>query len=418
VLFRQEALESASAKSLGEVISTKPPGHNFLTALFTAIGVSIVAFFCLASYTRKVDVSGVLLPAGGLIHVVNSQAGVIVSRSVDEGKPVREGDVLFVVRSDRSSPTQGDAAKAVTALLNESLRSLRQDQQQLSLQAQDRLRASARKVEQLKSSLPLLDQQIVLQQQKLAIANDNYRRFHDLQDSHFVSVTDVQQRQTELLEQRLRLSASQRDGANAQQELATAEAALGDQKIQASRDQETAKRNILLTRQELTENEARREVQVLAPAAGVVSNVMVNVGQSVTASQTLAVVVPPDSPMEADLYAPSKAVGFLKAGMAVRLRYDSFSYQQFGLARGSILEVANTPIRPEEIELLAGGIQPGDKSVPVYHVRVKLEQQSVNAYGAALRLKAGTKVDASVTVERRRLIEWMLGPLYSISRRL
>jgi membrane fusion protein len=54
----------------------------------------------------------------------------------------------------------------------------------------------------------------------------------------------------------------------------------------------------------------------------------------------------------------------------------------------------------------------------MYRVTVALAAQRVTAHGRALPLQPGMRVDADILLERRRLIEWVLEPLYSISGRL
>jgi membrane fusion protein len=68
-------------------------------------------------------------------------------------------------------------------------------------------------------------------------------------------------------------------------------------------------------------------------------------------------------------------------------------------------------MRPDELDL------PGSSSAaePLYRVRVTLARQTVTAYGIDEPLKAGAVVDASVLLERRRLYEWALEPLYTIT---
>ncbi len=54
---------------------------------------------------------------------------------------------------------------------------------------------------------------------------------------------------------------------------------------------------------------------------------------------------------------------------------------------------------------------------PVYRITVDLKQQTVTAYGNPMPLQPGMKLEADVLLERRRLVEWMLEPLFSISGR-
>lgn len=55
---------------------------------------------------------------------------------------------------------------------------------------------------------------------------------------------------------------------------------------------------------------------------------------------------------------------------------------------------------------------------PMYRIRLKLDRQSVQAYGKSMPLRSGMLVDASVLLEQRRLYEWVLEPLFSISGRM
>jgi membrane fusion protein len=48
---------------------------------------------------------------------------------------------------------------------------------------------------------------------------------------------------------------------------------------------------------------------------------------------------------------------------------------------------------------------------------LKLKQQSILAYGESVSLKPGMVLDASIILEHRRLYEWILEPLFSISGR-
>ena len=42
----------------------------------------------------------------------------------------------------------------------------------------------------------------------------------------------------------------------------------------------------------------------------------------------------------------------------------------------------------------------------------------MQAYGQTYPLKSGMLIDASIVLEKRRLYEWILEPLYSISGRI
>ena len=50
----------------------------------------------------------------------------------------------------------------------------------------------------------------------------------------------------------------------------------------------------------------------------------------------------------------------------------------------------------------------------MYRVTVSLAKQFVTAYGNDEPLKPGMLVDADILGERRRLVEWIFEPLYSL----
>jgi membrane fusion protein len=50
-------------------------------------------------------------------------------------------------------------------------------------------------------------------------------------------------------------------------------------------------------------------------------------------------------------------------------------------------------------------------------VIVKLDMQHVMAYGNPQPLQAGMQLEADILLDRRRLIEWVFEPVFSLTRR-
>ena len=55
---------------------------------------------------------------------------------------------------------------------------------------------------------------------------------------------------------------------------------------------------------------------------------------------------------------------------------------------------------------------------PRYRIIVKLPAQTIRAYGQLQSLQTGMLIDADILQEKRRLYEWALEPLYSLSGKL
>jgi membrane fusion protein len=411
-MFRLEAVEYSRSRSHGTVVLARPLSHAFLTWLFSAIAVALVLFFVFTGVTRKAEVQGVLQPAHGLIRVLCTQAGVVLERRVHEGQVVKAGDVLFVLGSERASKRDGDVEQAIASLLQTRRDSLSHEQRQLQEQTAQRAEAAQRKADGLTAEVRRITEQRSLQQRRVALAEAALQRLISLQSSGLVPTADVQDKQGELLDQQQRLADLDRAQAATERDLDAVHDALRELPLQAARERQAGQRDIATLEQDLTENDARRRVLVRAPQDGTVTAITAEPGQPAALQQALASVLPAGSQLEAELYAPSRAAGFLKPGMPVRLRYQAYPYQKFGQARGQVREVSASAMRPDQLAMTGG-----QASEPVYRVRVALERQTVTAYGETRPLAAGAALDASILLERRRLYEWVLEPVYTLSGR-
>jgi membrane fusion protein len=411
-MFRSEALAAAQAHGHGEILLSHSPSHLLLTGMLGAAAAAVLLFLCLFSVQRKAQVSGTLTPSLGLVRVVPSQGGVVAARLVEDGQTVRAGDALYVLSGERSSVHFFKTGQTISSLLEARRESLVADQSRQHAQNLHRLEAIHRRSQELASERRRIDEQIALQQRRISLAQEATKRYGELQAAGFVSAAQVQDRQGELLDQQQRLGELLRVRAVNVRDSAAAESEARDLQLQMQRDEEAIRRAIATLDQDLAENEARRELVIRAPQDGTVTALTAQPGQTVVPNQTLASILPVGAELEAELYAPSRAVGFIHPGMEVLLRYQAFPYQKFGQFRGRVREVSETSLRPDELGVNLNSAE------ALYRLRIKLERQSVKAYGIDQPLKAGMALEASVLIERRRLIEWVLDPLYSISGRL
>ncbi len=397
---------------------TRPLSHTFLTFLFVAMAAAIVAFFVLFGTIRKAQSRGVLLPTAGVIRILPAQGGIVKERRIKEGQLVREGDVLFVLSSERSSNRADSTEKAVSVLLQGRRDSFDVELLQSRVQVKQRLNALLRRAQDLTAEIERNKEQITLQANRIGLAEQAFTRFSELQATSYISAAQLQEKQAEVLDQRQRIADLQRIQSANERELANAQADARDLQIQARRDAGALRRNVSALEQDLTENEARRETMVRAPKDGMVTAITADIGQTVVASSPMATILPAGAQLEAEVYAPSRSAGFIKPGMTVLLRYQAYPYQKFGQYKAVVREVANTSLRPEELAMPGVALPPGAPSEPLYRIRLQLDKQNVLAYGKPMPLKSGMLVEASIMLEHRRLYEWVLEPLFSISGRL
>ncbi len=414
-IFRAQVVDRQRATALGEILLSQGASTKILTMLFASIAMAIIAFMMLASITRKAVVAGVLTPSAGLIRVFPSQSGVVVRQRVKEGQLVSAGEEIALLSSDRGSADASETRKAVSALIEARRKSLLVDQMHQQRQNEERLRAARRKASDLQVELTRIDQQMSVQGQRIEMANEALARFQNLQSSNFVSSAQVDTYRAGVLDQRQRLGDLARVRAGIERDISAATSASREIELQIVRDEESGKRAESSAAQDLTENEAKRESGIRAPADGVVASLNVVLGQAVQENQPIASLVPTDSPLEAELYVPSRSIGFLKPGMKVMMRYEAFPYQKFGQFEGTVRDISIASLRPEE---LVAGLRPVKDTEPVYRVRVFLNEQVMRAYGVLQPLRAGMLLEASVLIEKRRLYQWVLDPLSSLMERV
>jgi membrane fusion protein len=416
-LFRQQAIEFSHAHQYGTVILKNYVSHRLLTVFFFTIVLAIVAFFFFFAAARKAETSGVLLPSEGLIRVRPGQAGVVTQVRVKEGQKVKAGEVLFILSNERNIGTLKSVESTVSVLLQNRRDSYHEELSQAHQQSNQRVLAVQKKAAALLAEGARLDSQIILQRSRVALVTQSFQRFKNLYATNYISAAKLEEKEGELLDQSQRLAELERLKGISIRDYVSAEAEYRDLRYQAQRDEEAMKRNVMAIQQDIAESEARRKIQVIAPTAGTVTVITVEAGKPVSADSTLTSILPAGSELEAEIYAPSRAVGFVKPGMKVLLRYQAYPYQKFGQYEAIVREVAGTSVSAQELTLPGAAVVSNQTSEPLYRIRLKLKQQSVLVYGKSVNLKPGMLLDASIILEHRRLYEWILEPLFSISGR-
>jgi len=409
-LFRPEVLEHRRTEWLGKIVLVRPISFSLLTLLAVCIVVAVAGFLTWGQYTKKTRVSGFLTPGNGVIRVNVTQVGTVLDRRVSDGQVVSRGDVLFVISYDRSTATQPEAQAAITEQLLLRKRSLMDDLAKQRSIGEERAAEIKRRMQLLQGEIAQLKSERETQWRRTQSAQSALHRFEELRQRGFVSEFQSQQKNDELLDQQAKLQALDRAGLTMLRDLAALEGELHDLPMRTSREITSTERDIAMTDQQLTESEARRQVFVTAPEAGTVSAILAERGQTVSPSIPLLSIVPSGSLLEAQLYAPSRAMGFVKAGQHVLLKYQAYPFQKFGQYDGTVTSVSRTALQPNEVPSQAMA-PPG---VPMYRIDVALKSSRVMAYGAEEPLQAGMQLDADIELERRGLVEWLFEPLISL----
>ena len=164
-------------------------------------------------------------------------------------------------------------------------------------------------------------------------------------------------------------------------------------------------------RQQQAELMQRDNYQILAPVSGRVTTLVAREGQRIHNKLPQLTILPNGIDLVGQLFIPPRAIGFVKPGQHVKLLYDAFPYQHFGVFDGLLVNVSRSILTAAEI---SGPVEIRESA---YIANVKLFDQSISAYGKKVQLQPGMTLQADIILEERSLIEWMLEPLYSLRGR-
>lgn len=409
-LFRREATEAQRQRLFGEVVVAQPLSFVLLGLFLVGILLALAGFVATGTYTRKETVSGYLQPDKGIVAIYAPSPGVVSALGVEEGEAVAAGQVVARIRAERLTaeglPVNATMLATVKAQLLEIENRIALERRRLESEQ----RRLAFRIEGLKAERAQLERQIAIQQDLVAVAVENLQAIEKLTERGVISETEYKARQERVLGYRQELAAlKQRLAASADQ---IKQAELEREGLPMQAEQQLSELNSTkssLERQR-AEFEGQSALTITAPLAGRVTAIRAVEGGRAGAEPLMSI-LPEGGVLEAHLYVPTRAIGFVEPGQRVRLAYDAFDYRRFGVYDGTVREVSATVLPPGEA--------PGPVAVDqaVYRVTVALDRQSVDAYGNTVPLQAGMTLSADIIMEERTLAQWLLDPLRSLKGR-
>ncbi|WP_133149307.1 HlyD family secretion protein [Caulobacter zeae] len=399
-LFRSEALAAARDR-LGAPVRSAGVANWVLTTFLIAAAASVIVFACLTKYARKETVTGVLAPAEGAIRVSTNRPGVVSGVHVQEGDVVAKGAALITLSSNptlKDGRRLGDVYAAVADTQQSAL--LRQAGAKQALTERQRDEIGARR-DALLLQEKRLRADIVMQEERVRLTEQTLAASDTLQKQGLMPMLQHRQRQEASLAAKLALSAAQRELEAIPPALA--QLAAQDQRLVAEAEDVAA--SMASSAAELSQRDAANrtdtELVLTAGEGGRVAALQAIQGGAVNAGSTLAVIVPDGVKLQAQLWLPSRAAGFLRRGDRVRLMYDAFPYQRFGVGRGRVADIARAPLSPGELPVALKAEE------DLYRVLVELDEQNVGAYGKRWPLTSGMRLQADVILEEQSLWAWL-----------
>lgn len=359
---------------------------------------------------RIVKSVGYTTGAKSISKVSSPLPGVLVSSLVKDQAHVLQGTVLGEVTSERFK--DGRSLDADQAQIAERKRSLAA-QELLNIDASERSTNVSLhlRINTYASQLEKIKQELLMSQQRQADLERQLARQRSLQEQGFVSKEMVEQKLNELLMQTIGMSSLARGQQQLEAEIAVQQQELLLNTSRAQTQRSLIQREIGALQQERNEHLSKR-IQLVAPMDGVVTQISATVGQTVQPNVPVMTIVPTGGVTEVLLLVPSRSIGFVRVGQKVSVRYQAYPYEHYGRHWGVVKEIAQAALPPQEV------VQQIRVDEPVYTVRVSLPSNYLEYQGKHLALTPGMVVEADVELDRLKIYQWLLEPLYRLGARV
>jgi hemolysin D len=435
----------------GISILTAEPWRALHALVYTMIALVLCALAW--SFIGRADVivteQGALAPASEVRRFYAPVDGELVNLYVAEGQPVTKGDVLARLNARGAIEAAGNAMRAQLKLENAE-REWRQFPEKKALLEQKAatLRQAMELEERQHQKRSALGTSKLVEQQKAQMAEartgvEETRRARDaaqLEVEKFervfgattgsgVSLLQLEGKRNARLaaENSYRLAQSRLNelAAGQSQYLTQAEAQLessGEQLKKLRLDYESATNELATAEEKLrlqldtarVESDAAARIrfenidkdnflQIVAPVSGVVTDLTsTQPGDKVQANSPLGGIAPSKSHSVVKVEIAENDRAFLREGLPVKLKFNAFPYQRYGVINGT-LEYVSPATKPAS-----------QTKQPVYEARVSLERDYYQVAETRFPLRFGMTATVEIVVRERRLIDLALDPFRQI----
>ncbi|MBB4039615.1 membrane fusion protein [Microvirga flocculans] len=372
----------------------------------------ILLFLGTAEYARKETASGALVAAGGAVRIAAMRGGVITELMVKEGDRVAAGQPLFTVTSRQGLEAGGTLDSAVLASLDVQALVLKEQIAADPARTENEIRRLDTAIAAVSAERDALVSQRKLMAERVQVTEERRNTIARLTEQGHTTRAALQEQDEALLARRQALAELDRELAAAEKELSQTQLQREQLPVQQAERLSQLRLNLADRERQRAEVQAQRAQVVTAPIGGRVTALQASAGQIVDPNKPLLTLLPDGASLLAELFVPSRAIGFVEPGQPVRLMVDAFPYQRFGTLGGRVETVSQAVLSPGEAMGRAALTE------PAYRVIVRLDRQAIDAFGRQVPLQPDMTLKADIVLEGRSLVAWLFEPLISVRGRM
>jgi HlyD family type I secretion membrane fusion protein len=139
--------------------------------------------------------------------------------------------------------------------------------------------------------------------------------------------------------------------------------------------------------------------RLVSPVDGYVNTLLVHtIGGVVQPAEPILSVVPAEATLVAKVRVLNKDIGYIREGMPVQIKMDTFDFQKYGMIEGVVKKVSKDSIEDEKEGL-------------IYDVYIKPLEKTLTVDGKPTEISTGMSLSAEIKVDKRRIIEFFIYPI-------
>jgi HlyD family secretion protein len=384
--------------------------------------IVLLPWAMLARVDETGSARGRLEPKGKMVRLDVPVSGTVAAINVEEGQIVKAGQSLLVLESEVIL-TELQQARAKLEGQQNRLPQLELIKNQLAISIRtQRLQNQAQASAQLAQTHQIRQQQSFNRvaaeaaQQLLSKDQDTVQRYRRLQKEGIVSGVQVDMAERTMIENEQRLKKAESDIQQAKAELEkqqstyesnlrAGELAILDSERQIKEIQTQIidlQADIAQTKNQISSLLLRLQQHILhAPIDGIIFQLPIQrAGAVVQTGQTIAQIAPRGTALVLKAEMSSQQSGFLRPGLPVKIKFDAYPFQDYGIVYGFLSWVSPDSQSKETTQ----------GQVDTYKLEITISQPYIQTAHKRIPLIPGQTATAEVIIRQRRIIDFILDP--------
>lgn len=383
-----------------------PLGRTMFWILVALIACTILWLF-IGRADVVVSARGKVIPDGETKILQPLETGVIKKILIKEGDFVKKGQTLIEIDPSTTEP-ELVSMKANLDYINLERKRLRavsngksfgtassdSDQTQKELY-QSALSDLNNQLQAKRAEISSVNEEIANYRKQLSINSAKEARMGNVSD--IIAKNDLEKVRAENIEYRSKITELNHRKSGLVKELAYIRSNFKTQNFNelADRDKKATELDA-----NIKEIEFRKEQQnIISPVDGYVNTLLVHTtGGVVTPAQKLVSVVPLNAPLIVKTQVMNRDIGFIREGLPVLIKVDTFDFQKYGMINGVVKKVSKDSVEDQRLG-------------PIYDVFITPKNHTLMVEGRETPISTGMSLTAEIKVNKRRIIEFFIYPM-------